>query len=191
MDINGYLDLIPSENSMKEKFMGFMEAILSPVIDLQNVVQNRAAFDVNEAAGDQLDIIGEFVGVRRELTYVPESGTPYMTDDEYALAIQLRIAQESWDGTNGSAAETYENVVGNRINIDYEDGLNGTMSINVDKAGQDIAQKFSSAGVFLVPAGVDVTIVVNDEPATERSYYGIAVTGEEYELTINLVGGES
>ena len=197
MDINEYMDLIPTENSKPvevdgvqktSNFMRFLESVLSPIMDLQSVVTNHRAHSAKSAAGAQLDVVGSIIGVSRALPYVPASGNPNMTDDEYLLAVQLRIAQESWDGENETAAEIYQRVVGEAINIDYEDNLDGTMTINVDVEGQAIAQIFSSTSEFLVPAGVDVTIGVNDKPAAETCYFGIAVLGEEYNLYLELRG---
>ena len=199
MDINEYLDLVPTENSKPvevngvqdtSKFMKFMEAILSPVMDLQSTVTNYRAHSAKSAAGDQLDMVGSIIGVSRALPYIPSSGNPNMTDSEYLLAVQLRIAQESWDGMNETAAEIYQRVVGETINIDYEDNLDCTMTINVDVEGQAIAQIFSSTSEFLVPAGVNVTINVNDQPSAETCYYGIAILGEEYDIYLELRGDE-
>ncbi len=195
MDINEYLDLIPTENSKPieengvqktSKFMRFLEAVLSPIMDLQSTVTNSRAHSARSAVGEQLDMVGSIIGVPRALPYIPSSGNPNMTDSEYLLALQLRIAQESWDGKNESAAEIYQRIVGETINIDYEDNLDGTMTINVDVEGQAIAQIFSATSEFLAPAGVDVTIGVNDKPSAETCYFGIAVNGVEYDLYLEL-----
>ena len=171
--------------------MRFLEAILSPAMDIHNVVQHAEAFDVRVAAGDQLDMIGAIVGVDRELPYIPASGEPNMTDDEYSIAIQLRIAQEAWNGSNNTAVEIYDRIVGESINIDYEDNGDCSVTINVDLAAQNIAQVFSATSEFLVAAGVDKTVSVNDEPTSEIVYYGISVTGIEYEDSIEIYRGDS
>ena len=199
MDVNEYLDLIPTENSKmievdgvleKSKFMRFLEAILEPVMDLQSVVSNYRAYSAKEAAGEQLDMAGSIVGVERALPYIQANGNPNMTDSQYLLAIQLRIAQESWDGMNETAADIYQRVVGDAINIDFSDDLDCTMTINVDVAGQEIAQIFSSTSEFLIPAGVYANIDVNDEPSAATCYFWIAVTAEEYEIYLELGGDE-
>ena len=202
MDVNEYLDMVPTENAriieapeylsdnkyIPSKFMRFMEAILNPVVDLQNAVSDYSAYGAREAVGDQLDMVGAIVGVDRLLPYIPSSGEQKMPDSQYSLAIQLRIAQESWDGMNETAANIYQTVVGDIINVSYVDEMDCTMTINTDVAGQEIAQIFSSTSEFLVPAGVDVDIAVNDEPSSVDVYHGIALAGIEYEIRLELGG---
>jgi len=68
-EISQYLDLIPSANSDKPKFIALLTAILSPLIDGQNAaldVVNK--YDLDQAIGKQLDVIGEWVGQSRTLS---------------------------------------------------------------------------------------------------------------------------
>ena len=66
MDIEKYKLLIPNENYRKEKYMKFVEAVLTPVMNQGSLVESmEQAFDIYNAAGDQLDILGELVGIDR------------------------------------------------------------------------------------------------------------------------------
>ena len=163
MDIYGYLDLISSENSRQiwnkttqqyedSNYMKLLEAVLTPVMDLQETVQNTSAFSASEAVGDQLDILGELIGVSRELPYVRENGTSSMTDDEYSVMVQMKIAQESWNGENSDAASVYANVLENTMNVSYRDNVDGSVTIQVGEVSQELAQMMYANNVYLVPA---------------------------------------
>ena len=123
MNVEQYLDYIPTENSRKPKFMGMLRGILTPGVQLQSVIQNVGAFDVNSAAGRQLDILGEYIGVSRELNYVPASGETVLNDTDFSMILRMRVAQEAWSGSNDEVMDVYNIAAGNDLNIHYEDNL--------------------------------------------------------------------
>jgi len=68
-DINQYLGLVPSENKEKTKFIALLTTLLNPLIDGQNIaldVVNK--YDLDQAYGKQLDVVGEWVGQSRTLS---------------------------------------------------------------------------------------------------------------------------
>ena len=182
MDKNDYLNLVPSDGSGKLKFMSFLDAILDHAIALGSTNESIGeAFDLSNAAGNQLDIIGDMVGVSRLLSYVPENGTREMDDDEYRLAIQLKIARNEWDGTNGGAIDIYSDIFGEDISVTYED--NQDMSVNVIIDGfftTREAEILNATGTLLVPAGITKTITTNGGTVDGYEIFTAApVTGME------------
>lgn len=64
-----YLDLVPSANRDKAKFIALLTALLSPVVDGQNVALDIInKYDLDQAVGKQLDVIGEWVGQSRTIS---------------------------------------------------------------------------------------------------------------------------
>lgn len=64
-----YLDLVPSANRDKAKFIALLTALLSPVVDGQNVALDIInKYDLDQAFGKQLDVIGEWVGQSRTIS---------------------------------------------------------------------------------------------------------------------------
>ena len=185
-----YLNLIPTENSRLPKFMGFLEKILNPVIDLQAVVQNSGAFDVNTAVGNQLDIIGNIVSVSRELPYIPSSGNRYISDDVFNMIVRMRIAQETWDGGNKDAADIYRYIIGDLANIEYKDNMDCSIEIDIGAENVDVVQAIYATQEFLVSAGVGRTLEVEVYSFDISATYGMEIIGIEYENTINLLRGD-
>lgn len=204
MDINWYLNLVPTENYRKlytdpstgerlpSNFMRFMEAILRPVMDLHEVSQNYDAFNVNKAAGDQLDLLGLLVGIERRLPYVPVTGNINMTDDTYRMVLLLRIAQEGWNGQNEDACKIYTNLIkGSGVNISYEDLVNANVKLHVSPESQESSMIIYSTDCFLVPAGVGKELIVDEYEFTTTNYSGAQIVSEETNIYVGLSGGNA
>lgn len=64
-----YLDLVPSANRDKAKFIALLTVLLSPVVDGQNIALDIInKYDLDQAFGKQLDVIGEWVGQSRTIS---------------------------------------------------------------------------------------------------------------------------
>lgn len=100
IDISTYLNRITSEHKTQPKFMGLVEARLQPFIDLFECLEDvDKAFDLDTATGKQLDIIGEYIGVKRLLNFQPEYAGAVLTDPYYRMLLKARISLNNWDGT--------------------------------------------------------------------------------------------
>ena len=128
-----YCGLVTHEHR-KPKFLAWIAALVQPFVDLQVLAASLpAAYDLDTAAGAQLDQVGIWIGVTRKLL-VPITGVffawdtpgvgwnqgqwrgPYQTgdmlfslgDDDYRLLLKARIASNSWDGTIPGAYDVWE-----------------------------------------------------------------------------------
>ncbi len=136
MTIEGYLNLITSAFRLKPKFTAMISADVSIPVRVQDIMGSYIPlFDVDLAAGTQLDIIGLWVGVSRNVN-VPIPGvyfswdadytlgwdfgtwqanlTPFavtvLPDDAYRTLIKAKIAANSWDGTTNGAYAIWERL---------------------------------------------------------------------------------
>jgi hypothetical protein len=67
-NVSEYLSLITSEHNQRPNFMAWIAALCQPSVDQQNQLANfPSLFDIDVAVGDQLDKIGQWVGVSRSL----------------------------------------------------------------------------------------------------------------------------
>ena len=68
-DLSYYLQLIPSWNSDKPRFVNTLAALLQPMVDAQAMLAKlNTDFDIDTAIGVQLDQIGQWLGVSRWVT---------------------------------------------------------------------------------------------------------------------------
>lgn len=100
IDISTYLNRITSEHKVQPKFMGLVEARLKPFIDLFECLEEiNESFDLDTAVGNQLDIIGEYIGVKRLLNFQPEYADAVLSDPYYRMLLKARISLNNWDGS--------------------------------------------------------------------------------------------
>lgn len=169
MDVEEYASLVSYNNYQKEKYMAYVRAILTPNCETSSMVETigDTAFILDNAAGDQLDVIGELVGVDRLLTFVPLIGDREMSDDEYKVAILLKIARNTWDGTTLSAIKIYQRELRNIAQVEvYDDGTCHVV-VNIYTSGTTrIAEILNATGTLMIPAGVGVSVNVVDNDVT-------------------------
>ena len=179
MNKTAYLNLVTYRNSLKEKYMAFVDLILDQPLGSASVTDSILfAFDLNNACGKNLDIIGDLVGVDRLLPFVPTTGTREMNDDEYRMLIRLKIARNVWDGRN-EYIKTIYNEIFPALNITYMD--NQDMTITLTATGVFEYRQleiFTASGYILVPAGVGYTVVFRDEGVEFKLYVKVAQHGE-------------
>ncbi len=110
IDISAYLNRITSEHKVRPKFMELVEARLKPFIDLYELLEEiDKSFDLDTAEGNQLDIIGQYVGVSRLLDFQPNNAEPLLPDPYYRMLLKARISLNNWDGS----IEGIKNIWGN------------------------------------------------------------------------------
>lgn len=127
--LSDYTDLVPSQNANQPNFQAVLAIWLQPFVDLQNVLMSLISLmDLDVATGDQLDIIGEWVGLSRRLNTPitgvyfafdtpgvgfdegvwftggdPSEGVVVLDDVTYRQMILMKIATNTWDGSLGDA----------------------------------------------------------------------------------------
>jgi len=151
--INDYLDLVPSENREKEKFIAWLSVTLESVNSLKVLAEGMYTyFDLDNAIGVQLDIVGEIVGVGRELNFQPTVGDPTITDDVlYRKMIKGKIAKNHWNGTNEDLINIWQTIFDDVVII-LDDNQDMTVDIIVIGLGSQIEQELVENGYFVPKA---------------------------------------
>lgn len=141
------------------------------------------AFDIDNAVGMQLDVLGEIVGRGRELAFQPSEGEPVLDDTNYRIALKAKIAQNQWDGTIPAIYEIWGNLFPD-IGLSVVDNQDMTMSALIDgQMDQVITEMVASGYIIPKPAGVRLTIIDVTE-ISGSSYVGMLVSGMDY-ITIS------
>lgn len=130
MTIQDYLNLITSNFAAQPNFTSMISYDVSPLVQVQSLLASMIPlFDLDTPpVGNQLDIIGQWVGVSRNVAVpitgvfftwdsTPSVGWDYGTwaadptetvitvlpDDAYLTLIKGKIAANNWDGTTDGA----------------------------------------------------------------------------------------
>jgi Protein of unknown function (DUF2612) len=190
-----YQALVTSEYQEQPNFQAVIALSVAPYVQIQMLLDSMIPlFDLmTPPVGNQLDIIGQWVGVSREIEnpfsdiFFTWDGTAaqgwdfgiwqssdnpdaiiVLPDDEYLLLIQAKIGANNWDGTTYGAYAIYAKLFPNNtvLYIDYQN-----MSFAVALIGQlpdSLTLALLTGGYLeLRPEGVEITeyfIPVNTGP---------------------------
>ena len=179
MDLLSYENLVTYRNSLKIKYMDFLRLILDLPVSQAAVTDSILfAFDLDNAVGVNLDTIGELVGVKRLLPFVPTTGTREMSDDEYRMLIRLKIARNVWDGRNEPILGIYRSIFP-ELNIAYTDNQDMTITLTASGVFEEReAEILAASGYILVPAGVGYNVITYGGETSFKLYVGVAQHGE-------------
>lgn len=183
-DVQNYIDLIPSANSEKPNFIATISLDVSVQVRVQNLLASMITiFDIDTAVGDQLDIIGEWVGISRKIavpisgvfftwdstydvgwdygTWQPASAPANITelpDDSYRVLLKAKIAANAWDGTTDGAYAIWEQIF-TQYTILIQDRQNMTYDLIVVGGIVDSLTQAILVGGYipLRPEGVRIT----------------------------------
>lgn len=153
--VQDYLDLITSEYDEQPLFTAMVSVGMAASVQVQTLLDSMIPiFDLSTPpVGNQLDIIGQWVGVNRNVV-IPITGVLFswddtdadgwdmgiwssadnptsitvLTDDAFLTVIQAKIAANHWDGTTEGAYKIYEQLFPT-ITILFQD--ESDMSFNV------------------------------------------------------------
>lgn len=184
--LTDYTSLITSEHADKPKFMAMVSLLAQWGVDRRNMLASiPGLFDIDSAVGQQLDFIGEWVGVKRTLSvplsgvyfsfdtsgvgfdqgtwlgpYDPTTGLVSLPDDQYRILLYATIAANNWDGTVPGAYTAWNTIfqpLGYSVLI--SDNQDMTMSIVLVGPTPDAVTLalFTGGYLNLRPAGVGIT----------------------------------
>lgn len=151
-----YTDLITNYHRGKANFVSHIDLSTRPFTDITHLQNNFfAAFDIDNATGAQLDVLGEWIGRSRAVTspiagvyfcfdtdnlgydqgvwqgpYDPDAGKMSLSDDTFRAVLKTKIAINQWDGQNETLPAILNNAVsGSGIRMQIVDNQDMTISI--------------------------------------------------------------
>ena len=136
-----YLALISPTHRGKARFMALCTAVLSQAADLLRLYAVLPeAFDLNQAAGTQLDALGRLAGISRPGAAV--------SDEDYRAYLRAWIQLRHWDGTNAALPALLAAAFPD-LEARLTDNGDGTAT-----ASLSVGFPFPPGDVFPRPAGV-------------------------------------
>jgi hypothetical protein len=206
--IDDYLALVTSEHRQKPKFESTLRAIIEPMVKVQDLICKMPEyFDVDLAIGKQLDIVGEWVGISRQISiplvgyyftwddtdadgwdsgvwqgeFDPDTGLISLNDDLYRIVIKGKIAANHWDGSIPRAYEIWQTLFPDSTIVIQD---NQDMSMIVGIAGNLLTPVYlallTGGYISLKPEGVGISYYAISAPNTPLFAWdseGIGVNG--------------
>lgn len=151
-----YTDLITNYHRDKPLFTQHVDLSTRPLSDAASAMSSLiTAFDIDDAVGVQLDILGEWIGRKRTVAipiagvyfsfdteglgwdqgvwqgpYDPDSGYTSLSDETYRIILKAKIAINQWDGTNDALKGILDTALaGYGLTMQIVDGQDMTISI--------------------------------------------------------------
>lgn len=172
--VDTYLDLIPIGNQDKSNFRASITAAIEDVVvDEALVATIPELYNLAVAAGSQLDVVGMWVGLSRNVSvpisgiyfsldtvdlglnqgylkgpYDPTQGVISLDDVTYRLMLQIKITANHWDGTLAQAQSILAQVL---------TGSPGTYLMVIDN--MDMSITVAIAGV--IPGTIFISLLKN------------------------------
>jgi len=180
IDIATYLNRITSQHKTKSNYMSLVEARLQPLIDLARCLETfDEAFDLSTAVGAQLDIIGQYVGLGRKLSFQPDGGmSPILDDDLYRILLKAKISKNNWNGTATGMYQLWDNLFPEYALL-IKDNQDMTMTVYTDMGTPDILEQLIQHEYIVPkPMGVRFNYIFLIQVEYETTDYYGGVTSE-------------
>lgn len=151
-----YTDLITNYHSQKPLFVDHINLITRPLTDTCDAMTALInEFDIDNAVGVQLDILGKWIGrtrvVRQPISgiyfsfdtdglgfdqgvwqgpYDPDAGFTNLSDNVYRIVLKAKIAINHWNGTNETLPAILDTaLVGSGLTMQIVDNQDMTISV--------------------------------------------------------------
>ncbi len=115
--LDGYLNMVPSANRDKPKFIADLSIDLK-IFDVLFALCGKidSIYKIDNAYGSWLDVIGEIVGASRTVS-ISETEAYTLSDEDYKIYIKSKIAKNAWNGQIDSLQDLWYELFGKRIGI--------------------------------------------------------------------------
>lgn len=187
MVIDKYLNSVTSQHRDKKKFIAWLSSSLT-IIDHAYIMTKNIDndFDLDNALGVQLDMLGQSIGRKRMLTFQPlNDHNPVMDDETYRLVLKAKVAMNNWDGKTESAYEIWDNTFKD-IGLQIQDNQDMSMTAYVTGYVNQIRQDLIQHG-YIVPKPEGVKINYIGKTPINFNKYSYIVVSSQQTTTINMI----
>lgn len=153
-----YIDLVTPEHKAKPKYKSMLDALLKPNDDIFDLcIVFDSEFDIYTATGSQLDILGQFIGVSRQVSYDPTVGdSSILNDDLYRIVLLSTLFKNGWRGGTDDLNESWKTIMPS-INLGIIDHQDMTMdAFVVGSMNQSLIDLINKGYIIPKPLGVGV-----------------------------------
>lgn len=163
-----YSSLLILQYHGKPNASAFIKALVTPVIMNQLPIAIQNAFQIGSAQGVQLDVIGKYVGVSRNVTIA--TGPITLNDSDFTQLIKLVIIQNN----AGSSLGTIESLIAANFPGQILISDNQAMGLNyllVETLGtSNLLNAIVYGGYLPAPMGVQTSATI--VPSHSLPYFG-------------------
>lgn len=203
-DIKDYTGKITNQHADKPKYMAMVEGIAQCFVDTNEVAAGLPEdFDLDSAEDAQLDDVGLWVGISRNIStpltnvyfaldtdglgfdqgawkgpFDPDSGITTLDNETYRTLLKAKIGANRWDGTLEQSKEILDSVFSGDSQVFIQDSQDMTITIGVaGKAPSAIELALLTGGYIPIkPQSVGVLYYI--APTTDGPLFGFDVANQ-------------
>lgn len=197
-EITRYTGKITSEHSDKPKYIAMVNGVSGCFLGATIAADKLPVyFDLDGAIGEQLDVVGQWVGVSRNITtplsgvyfaldtenlgfdqgawqgpFDPDTGITTLDDDAYRTLLRARIGSNKWDGTLGQSKDILDLIFSGDTLAFIQDNQDMTITVGVSGKPPTAIQIALLTGGYInvKPQSVGVTYYIT--PTQEGPLFG-------------------
>ena len=204
-----YTGRITNYHAGKPRYFKHIDLLTRPFTNISTELSGLTrAFDIDNAIGAQLDILGEWVGLSRVVQqpitnvyfsldidglgfeqgiwqgpYDPDEGYTTLSDDTFRLILKAKIAINNWDGQNDSLPSILDMATagsGLRMQIVDNQKMNISIRIFPDKDISDVSLEILAVirQGYLTVKAAGVFFGEIEAPSTGSRFFGFDIDNE-------------
>ncbi|EHT0381333.1 DUF2612 domain-containing protein [Salmonella enterica] len=204
-----YTGLITSYHAEKERYFNHIDLCTRPFTYVSSALSGLVnAFDIDNAVGAQLSILGEWIGLSRVVRepisgvyfsfdtdglgfgqgvwqgpYDPDEGYTTLSDDTYRLILKAKIAINHWDGQNDSLPAILDMATaGSGLRMQIVDNQDMTVSVRLfpDTGISDVSLEILAVirQGYLTVKAAGVYAGEIEVPSTGSRFFGFDIDNE-------------
>ena len=171
-----YLNLITSEHRTRVKYISMLDNVFGMFIECGNQIENISSYmDINTAVGDQLTLLGKWLGQSRDVSAQTNGELGIIEDDEtFRFLLKAKILRSNWKGTIEEVIDIFQTLYEDAT-ISFVDNQDMTCDV-VIVAHLSQTQKILLRNNLILPKPVGVLY--------EYNFYETPVFGWDRETTL-------
>lgn len=166
-----YANLLILQYKNKPKARAVIQALAEQIFGSGSALDMVNGFDLETAVGKQLDIIGKYIGLKRQVKVnIGDSDTNILNDDQYRILLKLKLVQNTNFSSTAQIREALYALFPNEIRL-FD---NRTMVYNYQLSTlfNDLVNVIIAEELLPLPMGVGYNISVVPDLLELYGYYG-------------------
>ena len=168
---NYYADLLILQYKTQPKARATIKALIKELYGSGSLLDLVNGFNLDTAVGKQLDTLGKYIGLNRQVKVnIGSSDTNILTDEQYSILLKLKLVQNTnFSSTSQIRAALYE-LFPNDIRL--FDPRTMVYEYQLSTLFNDLVNVIVAEELLPLPMGVGYTINVVPDLLAIYGYYG-------------------
>lgn len=165
MEVKKYVDLITSEYYDKPLFKDITYRLLNLSNNATSIIEQISSlFDIETAVGEQLDVIGQYLNLSRNLGLSDGTVPSTLDDDTYRMVLKSRVLQYRWNGTIQGLYDIVQTLFPQSVVLLSDGNMEYTFGILLGSLPDNFGELMIHGYITPKPMGVKVNYIIIEDP---------------------------